>query len=119
MEVLSLIPATALGYATLRATTHPTSRIRRKMPNFKVKRVQIFPVLRINIFGRVIHFHHWVNFSILLALSFFISVGILDFMITKGLLLGGIIHGLSLPKEHRSIIYKDFSIERLTSINNN
>ena len=119
MEVLSIIPATALGYLTLRATTHPTSRIRRKMPNFKVKRVQVFPVLRINIFGRVIHLHHWMSFSILLAISFFISAGILDFVVTKGLLLGGIIQGLSLPKEHRKIIYKDFSLERLTSINNN
>lgn len=119
MEALSIIPATALGYATLRATTHPTSRIRRKMPNFKVKRVQFFPVLRINIFGRVIHFHHWISFSMLLILSFFTSIGILDFMVTRGVLLGGIIHGLTLPREHRKIIYKDFSLERLTSLNNN
>lgn len=119
MELLSIIPGAALGYVTLRATTHPTSRIRRKLPNVKVKRVQVFPVLRINIFGRVVHFHHWINFSILLLLSFFISVGVLDVMVTKGILLGGIIHGLTLPKEHRKIVYKDFSLERLTSINHN
>ncbi len=119
MEFLSIIPATALGYATLRVTTHPTSKIRRKMPNLKIKRVQVFPVFRLNIFGRVIHLHHWLSLSFILGLSFFISVGILDFIITKGLLLGGIIHGLTLPKEHRSIIYKDFSLERLTTINNN
>ena len=117
MEYISIVPATALGYLTLKATTHPTSRFRRKLPNIKTKRVQFFPVLRINIFRRVIHFHHWVNFSILLVLSFFISVGILDFVVTKGILLGGIIHGLTLPKEHRKIIYRDFSLERLTSIN--
>lgn len=119
MEYISIIPATALGYLTLRATTHPTSRIRKKLPNLRVKRVQLFPVIRVNLFGRVIHFHHWVNFSILLILSFFISLGILDFVVTKGILLGGIIHGLSLPKEHRKIIYRDFSLERLTTINNN
>lgn len=118
MEYLSIIPATLLGYATFRATTHPTSRIRRRMPNVRVKRLQVFPVIRINIFGRVIHFHHWINFSVLLIMSFFISVGILDYVVTKGILLGGIIHGLTLPKEHRRIIYKDFSLERLTSINN-
>ncbi len=119
MDILSIIPATILGYLTFRATAHPTSRLRKKLPNVRVKRVQIFPVLRINIFGRVIHFHHWMNFSILLILSFFISVGILDFVVTKGILLGGIIHGLMLPKEHRKIVYKDFSLERLTTINNN
>ena len=116
MEYLSIIPATALGYATLRVTSHPTSRIRKKLPNVKVKRVQVFPVIRVNMFGRVIHFHHWMNFSVLLILSFFLSVGVLDFVVTRGLLLGGIIHGLTLPKEHRSIIYKDFSLERLTAI---
>lgn len=119
MEYLSIVPATALGYLTFRATTHPNSRIRRKMPNVKVKRVQVFPVLRINVFGRWIHFHHWFNFSILLLLSFFMSLGILDLLVTKGILLGGIIQGLTLPKEHRKIIYKDFSLERLTAINNN
>lgn len=119
MEALSIIPAAALGYATLRATTHPTSRIRRKMPNLKVKRVQIFPVFRINVFGRVIHLHHWMSFSILLLISLFASIGFLDLIVTRGILLGGIIHGLTLPREHRRIIYKDFSLERLTSLNNN
>ncbi len=116
MEYLSLIPATALGYLTLRATTHPTAKIRRKLPNIKTRRVQVFPVLRIKLFGRVIHFHHWIMFSIILLLSFFLSLGIVDFMVTKGILLGGIIHGLTLPKEHRKIVYKDFSLERLTTI---
>lgn len=115
MDQLSLIPAAALGYLTLKATTHPSSRIRRKMPNIKTKRVQLFPVIRFYMFGRVIHLHHWINFSILLILSLFITSGILDFMVTKGLLLGGVIQGLTLPREHRRVIYKDFSVERLTS----
>lgn len=116
MEYLFFIPATALGYLTLRVTAHPTSRLRRKLPNIKTKRVQVFPVIRIKLFGRVIHFHHWLNFSILLILSFFVTFGILDFVVTKGILLGGIIHGLTLPKGHRKIIYRDFSVESLTSL---
>lgn len=119
MEYLSIIPATALGYLTFRATAHPTSRIRRKLPNIKTKRVQVFPVVRFKVFNRVIHLHHWFAFSIVLILSFFLSLGIFDFIVTKGILLGGVIHGLTLPKEHRKIIYKDFSLERLTTIENN
>lgn len=115
MEYLSLVPATALGYLTLRATTHPNSRIRRKLPNVKVKRVQFFPVIRIYAFGRVFHFHHWFNFSILLAISAVSSAGALDYTFTRGLLLGGIIQGLTLPREHLKLIYKDFSYDRLTS----
>ncbi|MBI2196639.1 hypothetical protein HYU45_03425 [Candidatus Daviesbacteria bacterium] len=119
MEYLSLIPATALGYLTLRVTTHPTARIRRKMPNIKTGRVQIFPVLRFKIFGRVIHLHHWVSFSIILGLSFFISLGIVDYIVTKGILLGGIIHGLTVPSQHRKIIYKNFSLEKLIALDKN
>lgn len=118
MEILSIVSAAALGYLTFRATTHPKSLIRRKMPNIRVKRVQFFPVIRIYMFGRVFHFHHWVNCSILLAVSSFTSIGILDLMFTKGLLLGGIIHGLTLPRGHRHPIYRDFSTERLTSNSN-
>lgn len=119
MEFLSLIPATALGYLTSRIVSHPTSRVRKKLPNIKTKRVQVFPSIRLNVFNRVIHLHHWVNYSIVLFLSFFISNGILDLMVTKGILFGMIIHGLALPKEHRKIIYRDFSVERLTTIEGN
>lgn len=115
METLSVIPAVALGYLTFRVTSHPSSRIRKKLPNIKTKRVQVFPVIRFYFFGRVIHLHHWVNFSILLLLSLFLNAPFLDFTITQGILLGGVLHGLSLPKEHRKVFYKDFSLERLTT----
>lgn len=114
MEILSILPATALGYLTFRATTHPNARFRKKLPNLTVKRVQIFPVLRVYMFGRVFHFHHWVNCSILLAISAFSSIAILDAVFTRGLLLGGIIQGLTLPRGHRHPVYRDFSLERLT-----
>ncbi len=103
MEYLSIVPATALGYLTFRATTHPDARIRRKMPNFKYKRVQVFPVIRFHVFGRTIHFHHWFNFSVILALSGITSIAILDQVFAKGILLGGIIQGLTLPSGHRKV----------------
>lgn len=119
MEYLSLIPAIALGYLTSRTVTHPTSRIRKKMPNIKTKRVQVFPVLRIRVFGRVIHLHHWIYFSIILLISFFVSLGVIDYIVTKGMLLGAIIHGVTVPKKHRKIIYKDYSLEKVIAIDKN
>lgn len=119
MDYLSLIPATALGYLASRTITHPTSRIRKKMPNIKTRRVQVFPVIRFKILGRVIHFHHWIYFSIILLVSFFVSLGIFDFIVTKGVLLGGIIHGLTIPKKHRKIIYKNHSLEKVIAIDRN
>lgn len=108
MEYLSLISATALGYLTFRVTTHPNSRIRKRLPSIRVKRVQVFPIIRVFMFGRWVHFHHWFNFSILLALSTISPFGVLEPMFTKGILLGGIIQGLTL-KGHRKIVYKDYA----------
>lgn len=108
MEYLSIVPAAALGYLAFRATTHPAAKIRKKLPNIKVKRIQVFPVIRVRMFGRWVHFHHWINFSILLTLSGFMSIGILDHTFTKGVLLGGIIQGLTIPKPYRKFIYRDF-----------
>ena len=109
MENLSILPATALGYLTFRVATHPKSRIWNKMlkRSVKTRRVQIFPSIRIRVAGRTFHLHHWLSFSILLAFSTFEQSGLLASTFTKGVLLGGVLQGLSLPKDHRKIIYKE------------
>lgn len=104
MEYLSIVPATALGYLTFKAATHPEAKLRKKMPEIKIKMVQLFPVIRVQAFGRVFHFHHWFNFSLLLALSGVTSFAILDHIFTRGVLIGGIIQGLTLPD--KQLIYK-------------
>lgn len=104
VEHLSILPATALGYYTFKLATFPNSKLRKKLPNLKIKRLQLFPVIRFQAFGRVIHLHHWFNFSILLAYAAFANAGILDYTLAKGLMLGGIIQGLTLPKNHKRVI---------------
>lgn len=116
MEYLSILPATALGYLGSRMFTHPSSKFRKRMPDIKTKRVQVFPVLRFKIGRKVIHLHHWIYFSVILIVSFFASLGVMDYIVTKGMLLGAIVHGLTLPKKHRKIIYKTHSIERIIAI---
>lgn len=106
MEILSIVPATAAGFLTLTVATHPRSVIWRKTPHIKIRRIQIFPSLRIRVGGRIIHFHHWLNLSILLIVSNFISGGILTELTTKGFLLGGILQGLFLGKDNFRLIYK-------------
>lgn len=116
MEYLSLLSAMGLGYLGSRMFSHPSSNLRKKLPNIKTKRVQVFPVIRFNFFGVVIHLHHWIYFSAILIISTFASLGVLDFIVTKGMLIGAIIHGLSLPKKHRKIIYKNHSLEKVIAI---
>lgn len=103
MEYLSLLPATALGYFTFKATTHPNAKIRQRMPDIKIRRLQVFPVIKFDIRGKNIHFHHWMNFSILLAISGVTSFAVLDHILTRGLLIGGIIQGLTLPSGHMNV----------------
>lgn len=113
MEYLSILPATALGYLVSRMFTHPNSTIRKKMPNIKTKRLQIFPVFRFKLGTRVIHLHHWIYFSAILIVSTFASLGVLDYIVTKGILAGAVVHGLTIPKKHRKIIYKNRSLDRM------
>lgn len=108
MEILSILPVTALSYLTFRATTHPKAKFRRKMPHIRIKRAMVFPVIRIKAFGRVFHVHHWMSFSLLLALSGQSYMSILDHAVIREILLGGIIQGLTVPKEYRRIVYRDF-----------
>lgn len=119
MEYLSLLPAMALGYLVSRMFTHPSSAIRKKLPNIKTKRIQVFPVIRFNFFGRVVHLHHWIYFSAILIVSTFASLGVLDFIVAKGILFGAIVHGLTLPKNHRKIIYQNHSLENVIAIDKN
>lgn len=109
MEYLSILPPTALGYLTFRFATHPKSRIWNKLlrKSVKTRRVQIFPSIRFRFAGRTFHIHHWLSLSILLALSNFEQSGILSSTMARGVLLGGVLQGLSLPSEHRKIIYKE------------
>lgn len=109
MDILSLAPPTIFGYLAFRTATHPKSRIWNKMlhKSIKTKRVQIFPSLRFRLAGRTIHLHHWLTLSLLLAYSSFEQSGILAHTFTKGLMLGGVLQGLTLPKDHRKIFYKE------------
>lgn len=113
MDILFLLPATILGFLTLKFTTHPHSRIKRKMPRVKVKNVQLFPEITVHIKGKIIRFHHWFNFSVILIISLFITSSLLDAVFTRGFLIGGILQGLSFPD--RKIIFDKKELQILNS----
>jgi len=94
MELIYTIVSAIFGYGTLRATSHPDSKINRKLPTLKLKNVQILPSIKITIRGHIIHVHHWFHFAILLCISIFVTGGILDSWLTRGFLMGGIAQGL-------------------------
>jgi hypothetical protein len=106
MQVFYTLVAIIASYKMCNIFTHPNSRIWKKFPKFKVKRLELLPSIRIYVKGRVVHLHHWFNLSLLLCISIFVSSGILDSWITRGALMGGIIQGLSI-KSARHFIYKE------------
>jgi len=114
-----LVPAVISGFTAFRYLTHPTSKVWYQIPEIKLhKRIQITPSIRLFAKGRVLHIHHWVYCGALLAVSFYATGGIIDANITKGLLIGGMLQGFSMP-EARNIIYlqkdswKNFSRDSL------
>lgn len=97
MGFFTVLLAILAGFIILQLLTHSTkSKIRDKLPDIRTNRIQIFPVLRINNKSKTktIHFHHWINFSILLAISVFATSSFLDSAITRGFLAGGVLQGL-------------------------
>jgi len=97
MQFLYALASALASYGICNFFTHPNSKIRQKLPNLRIKRVEFFPSLRLVGKAKIIHFHHWFNFSLLLCLSIFVTSGFLDSWITRGALLGGIVQGLKFP----------------------
>lgn len=108
MEGISFIPAAILGFLTFHVTTKPKSSIWQNLPQWKIKRVQIFPSIRIYINDRIIHFHHWFNFAVLLIIANSFDPSFLHSAVTQGVLVGGMIQGLSVPEARKLIYKRDF-----------
>jgi len=99
--------AAIFSFVLFNQLTNPFLKIQNKLPHLQLKWIQVLPNIRIYLRGRVIFLHHWMNFSIILFISIVIGGGILDSMLTKGVLLGGIINGFSYPDWKNIILKKD------------
>lgn len=107
MQPAYVLLTTIVSFFVCNLLTHPQSKIWQKLPRLKLKRFDIFPSIRISIKGKIIHFHHWFNFSVLLVVSVFVSDGILDNWTARSILLGGVIQGLATPSARKIIYSKD------------
>lgn len=110
----SFIVSAIVGFIVLDYITHPHSAFNKKLPKISLKFLQISPWMQLRVKGRIIHIHHWMNLSLLLVISLTIGGGILDATYTKGILLGGIIQGLTLG-DWKKIIHINKSPSTLRS----
>lgn len=99
--------ALILGYLIFHIFTHPQSAVHKKLPKLEIKRLQLFPSITITISGRVVHFHHWLSFGIILVISVFVDSGLLSHIFVKGILSGGVVQGIFVPRGLKLIYKKD------------
>ena len=102
------LPAILIGVVIFNVLTYKKSPIWRRWERvslLKSTRIQLSPSIRIKHKNNIIHFHHWFNFSILLLISMIFNVRLLDNNLTQGLLIGGVIQGLSDPMSRKFIYH--------------
>lgn len=107
MEIAHLVPAGVASYTFFKFVTNPQGKINKKLPRVKLKTFELSPEIRINIGKRSIHMHHWVNLSILLAISIPATGALFDSSIMKALMVGGILQGLTYPDAKQIIKFKN------------
>ncbi len=108
--MLEFLLSITAGYKLAKTFSHPTSKIRKRIPEIKIKFIQVLPNIKIHLKGRVIHVHHWIFLSVVLILSFKSNSMISDSLILKGLLSGGIIQGFSFPDWKKILIKQEKNI---------
>lgn len=104
MHIVLPFLSSVAGYAVSHLISNPKSKINKKLPTIKIKGVEFMPSIKISVKGRIIHFHHWFNFTLLLCISVFVTSALLDSWLTRGFLMGGVVQGLRFSD--RSVIKK-------------
>jgi hypothetical protein len=96
-----------LGYLLNRSISKSGGKINKRLPHIRIKFLQIGPVLKIHFKNRSLHIHHWITYSLILIVTFTTNTYILDTLFSKGLLVGGILQGLTFPDWKNIIVGKD------------
>jgi hypothetical protein len=106
MNVLFFFCSILLGYVINRSLSKDGHRIKKRLPFIKIKFIQFCPNVKIHVGNKYIWVHHWITYSIVLIITLTLNVGVLDTLITKGVLVGGILQGLTFPDWKNVVINK-------------
>lgn len=105
-ELLPYIPPALASFISFHSLRYPNGKLGKKLPNLKIKNIEFTPSIKIHFKSKTIHLHHWVNCAIFLVITVPINQGILDATVVKGLLVGGVLQGLTF-KDAKRIIYSN------------
>ena|SRR3989344_2028923 len=98
-------------------TTRPSSKINRKFPSAKIKRIEFFPRFNIEAKNKIFHIHHWMIFAPLLIVVQTIgrSWGIFQSDMVHGFMWGGLIQGLMYEDSLKFIHHPEVYRKKITS----
>lgn len=100
--MFGIIFGALIGFLLFTLATHPKSRINKKLPDKKIRNVQLFPRINVSTRNRIVHVHHWMFLTpILLFIQNFTQSNLLH-----GFLIGGILQGLMF-KDRFKLIFKN------------
>ena len=97
LSILVFLFSNLTGYVIFKVLSHPDSRVKKKLPTFRVKGVQVMPTVRIFIRKKEIKLHHWMSLTVVLVITVVSGHGLLEMLFAKGFMTGGILQGLRYP----------------------
>ena len=96
-----------LGFGLWTLTSHPKSKVNKKMPTKRYKNIYISPqegaYFKVHKGNRIFHLHHWLIFSLLYLPLLTIRKSVLKSKILHGFFLGSILQGLAYEDRFRII----------------
>lgn len=106
VDVVTFLPGTLLGFVTFKYLSDDKKHIIAKsVPKIMFWRIEFLPCFKIYTNKHIVHLHHWLLFSFMMLTTFFTSWTFLDHLFTRGVMLGGIIQGLSFP-DWKQVVYQ-------------
>jgi hypothetical protein len=106
MDILVFIFSLSLSYQFNKSLSKTGGKINKKLPLIKARFIQFSPNFKITIRNKSIWIHHWLTYTIILAITLTTNAGILSDLFSRGYLIGGILQGLSYPDWKKFIVRK-------------
>ena len=83
-----------IGFSLFTMTSNPKSTIKNKLPEEKIRNVELTPNVEVFSKNKIYHIHHWIIFLVLYLPLLTVKRNFLKSKLFRGFLLGNIIQGL-------------------------
>jgi len=103
MEAVQGVGGLVVGYWIYNLFSHPL-KFKSKIPSIRFKLIELLPNLKINLKKKIIHVHHWILLSVVVALLIIYTSSFAHLLIVKSFFIGGIIQGFTFKDRFKIIL---------------